>query len=75
MIALPADKPVTVPAAVTLTMDELLPDQVPPARLSVMMPAVPVQMNDGPLIAGTLGAAITRTGCVATTSPQELLRM
>jgi hypothetical protein len=61
MVADPAATPVTTPEALTVATEVLLDDQVPPAVASFSEDVDPVQILFVPVMAATVGRALTVT--------------
>jgi hypothetical protein len=64
MVADPAATPVTTPEALTVAIAVLLEDQVPPAEASLRVVVEPTQTLVVPVMAATVGRALTVTPVV-----------
>ena len=72
MVAVPADMPVTIPAALTVATASLPLLHVPPVVASASVVAPPVQIASVPVI-GAIATAFTDIGLVTVNEKQALL--
>ena len=73
MVRLPAETPVTTPPVPIVAMAVLLLLQVPPAVASERVIVEPVQTPVDPVMAPTVGRALTEITCPATAVPQTVV--
>ena len=73
IVVLPALMAVTTPAELTLATEVLLLIQPPPVVASVKVDVEPIQILETPVMAVTVGTAITLIAFVVTTVPQAVV--
>ena len=70
---MPAATPVIIPNELTVAIEELLTDQLPPDTDSVSVPVLPAHSVEGPLMAANEGVAFTLTNTLVAAVPHVLV--